>query len=73
VLLALFLYRYRHRRRVQAFLTKYTPFKVAPYTDLERKRSSLGAGLLFTDGCHGDALMTEKRGTVDYGAFSPRP
>ena len=74
VLLALLLYRYRRTRRVQAFLNKYTPFKATPYTENEKKRSSMGAGLLFTDGCHGDALMTEtNRGTVGYGTMQPSP
>jgi hypothetical protein len=74
VLLALLLYRYRRTRRVQAFLNKYTPFKATPYTETEKKRSSMGAGLLFTDGCHGDALMTEtNRGTLGYGTMQPSP
>jgi hypothetical protein len=73
VLLALLLYRYRRKRRVQAFLTKFTPFKVSPYTDDERKRSSMGAGLLFTDGYHGDALMQDKRSTLGYGSILPPP
>ncbi|KAL2192545.1 hypothetical protein P885DRAFT_64819 [Corynascus similis CBS 632.67] len=69
VLLALILYKYRRNRRVQSFLNRYTPFKTSAYTDLERKRSSLGAGLLFTDGCHGDALMQETRGALGYGTM----
>jgi hypothetical protein len=73
VLLALLLYRYRHKRRVQAFLHKFTPFKVSPYTDLEKKRSSMGAGLLFTDGSHGDVLMHEKRSSLGYGTILPAP
>ena len=73
VLLALILYKYRHKRRVQAFLNKFTPFKVAAYSDLEKKRSSMGAGLLFTDGYHGDALMNEKRTSLGYGAILPAP
>ncbi|KAK4131289.1 hypothetical protein BT67DRAFT_388618, partial [Trichocladium antarcticum] len=31
----------------------------------------IGAGLLFTDGCHGDALMSEKRRTFGYGTVMP--
>ncbi len=73
VLLALLLYRYRHKRRVQAFLNKCTPFKVSAYTDSEKKRSSMGASLLFTGGYHGDALMNEKQSTVGYGAILPAP
>ena len=73
MLLALVLYKYRHKRRVQAFLNKYTPFKVSAYSDLEKKRSSMGAGLLFTDGYHGDALMNEKRSSLGYGAILPTP
>ncbi len=73
MLLALVLYKYRHKRRVQAFLNKFTPFKVAAYSDLEKKRSSMGAGLLFTDGYHGDALMAEKRSSLGYGAIFPPP
>lgn len=65
------LYRYRRKPRVQAFLTKFTPFKISPYTRAERDRSSIGAGLLFTDGCHGDALMTEKTHTLGYGTILP--
>lgn len=73
MLLALFLYRYRRARRVQAFLIKYTPFRVSPYTDDEKKRSSMGGGLLFTDGYHGDALMGERRSTLGYGTIPPPP
>lgn len=73
VLLALLLYRNRHKRRVQAFLTKFTPFKMSGYTDLDRKRSSMGGGLLFTDGYHGDALMNEKRSSLGYGTGLPPP
>lgn len=73
MLLALLLYRYRHKRRVQAFLTKFTPFKTSAYTDIEKKRSSMGADLLFTDGYHGDALMNEKRSSFGYGTVLPAP
>lgn len=71
VLLALLVYTNRRRPRVHAFLVKYMPFKVSPYSDLQRKRSSLGADLLFTDGSHGDALMTEHRGGAGYGTMVP--
>ncbi len=73
MLLALILYRYRHKRRVQAFLNKCTPFKVSGYSDLEKQRSSMGAGLLFTDGYHGDALMNEKPATPSYSAILAAP
>lgn len=73
VFLALFLYKYRRTRRVQAFLSRFTPFTVAPYTDLEKKRSSMGAGLLFTDGYHGDVLMDEKRHSIGYGTILAPP
>ncbi|KAL2168164.1 hypothetical protein VTG60DRAFT_332 [Thermothelomyces hinnuleus] len=69
VLLALVLYKYRHKRRVQAFLAKYTPFRTSGYTDIEKKRSSMGAGLLFTDGSHGDVLMQQNRSTFRYGTM----
>lgn len=65
-LLTLLLFRYRHNRRVRAFLGKFSFLNLSPYSRIE-KRSSMGAGLLFTDGHHGDALMNEKRATVDYG------
>jgi hypothetical protein len=75
VLLALLLYRYRRTRRVQAFLAKCTPFKVAPYSDLEKQRSSMGADLLFTDGHHGDVFLSsnEKRHSLGYGTILPPP
>ncbi|KAK4173343.1 hypothetical protein QBC36DRAFT_336058 [Triangularia setosa] len=67
ILIAL-LYRYRRTRRVQAFLTKCTPFKIAPYTKKEKKRSSMGNGLLFSDvGDAADSAMYEKRGSLNYG------
>ncbi|KAJ4291259.1 hypothetical protein N0V88_006260 [Collariella sp. IMI 366227] len=62
VLIALLLYKYRHKRHIHAFLARFT--KASPYSDLKRKRSSMGGGLLFTDGHHGDALImseAEKR------------
>ncbi|KXX80200.1 hypothetical protein MMYC01_204255 [Madurella mycetomatis] len=71
--LAALIYRYRRTRHVQAFLRKFTPFKISPYTKSEKKRSSMGAGLLFTDGLLGDALMNEKRSTVGYGTTLPPP
>ncbi len=61
LLLALLLYKYRYKRRVQIFLARFTPFKMAPYTQLEKKRSSIGQDLLYTDGRHGASLVTEKR------------
>ena len=63
VLLALLLYKYRYKHHVQAFLGKVTPFEISPYTKWERKRLSVGAGLLFSDGYHGDTLMGEKWST----------
>jgi hypothetical protein len=63
VLLALLLYKYRYKRHVQAFLGKVTPFRISPYTKSEKKRSSMGAGLLFTNGYHGVTLINEKRST----------
>lgn len=70
-MLALLLYKYRHTRRVQKFLNKFTPIKTSPYTKAERNRSSMGGGLLFSDGSHGDALMTEKTGAHHYGTILP--
>jgi len=48
ILLAL-VYKYRRHRRVQTILIKYTPFNVSPYSKSEKKRSSMGADLLFWD------------------------
>ncbi|KAK3317288.1 hypothetical protein B0T19DRAFT_289029 [Cercophora scortea] len=76
ILLAL-LYRYRRTPRVQALLTKYTPFKISPYTPTEKKRSSMGKGLLLFDRDHepsdSHSLYTEneKRNTLtNYGTLS---
>ncbi|AEO68357.1 uncharacterized protein THITE_128078 [Thermothielavioides terrestris NRRL 8126] len=33
----------------------------------------MGAGLLFTDGHHGDVLMNEKRTSIGYGTLLPSP
>ena len=63
VLLALLLYKYRYKRRVQGFLGKFPRVSVSSYTKWEKKRSSMGESLLFTDGYHGEALMNEKWGT----------
>ncbi|KAL1837292.1 hypothetical protein VTJ49DRAFT_4058 [Mycothermus thermophilus] len=74
-LLVLLLYKYRRTRRVQSFLIKYTPLKISAYTAAEKKRSSMGAGLLFTDGSYGDALIDEKTTTTTpasgYGTITP--
>ncbi|KAL2260374.1 hypothetical protein VTK26DRAFT_5615 [Humicola hyalothermophila] len=73
VLLALLLYRYRHTRRVRSFLARFSPSGLTGYTRFERKRSSMGNSLLFSDGSHGDALLNEKRAssfagiTLNYG------
>lgn len=58
---------------MQAFLAKYTPFKILPYTKSDKKRSSMGDGLLFSDGQHGDALMNEKTSAFGYGTILPAP
>jgi hypothetical protein len=63
VLLALLLYKYRYKRHVQAFLGKVAPFRTSSYTRSEKKRSSIGAGILFTDGDHEDTMMNEKWAT----------
>ncbi|KAL2021890.1 hypothetical protein VTK56DRAFT_6485 [Thermocarpiscus australiensis] len=73
VLLALLLYRYRRTRRVQTFLIKFAPFKISPYTKAEKKRSSMGAGLLFSCAGPGESPMNEKRSTLDYGTILPAP
>ncbi|KAG7291978.1 hypothetical protein NEMBOFW57_002007 [Staphylotrichum longicolle] len=55
---------YRYKRHVQSFLGRLNPFQTSPYAKLQKKRSSLEAGLLFTDGCHGDTWMNEKRNST---------
>ncbi len=60
VLVALLLYKYRYKRHVQAFLGKFGPSWISPSTKWAAKRSSIGAGLLFANGCHADRLMNEK-------------
>ncbi|KAM7219646.1 hypothetical protein V8F06_005027, partial [Rhypophila decipiens] len=73
VLLAL-LYKYRRTRRVQSFLHKFTPFKVAPYSKLDRKRSSMGSDLMF--GCRGEEepYSDEKRPwSTNYGSMHATP
>ena len=57
--MALLLYKYRYKGRVQDFLAKFTPVKRAPYSQRGKKRSSIGQDLLFTDGCHGDSIMNQ--------------
>ena len=73
LVLALLLYKYRYKDRVRGFLDKFTPFGVAPYTQLDKKRSSLDQDLLFTDrDDHGgvSSAMSEKHPNV---LLSPPP
>jgi len=61
VLVALLLYKYRYRRHVKAFLGKVLrTFRTSPYTRSEKKRSSIGTDLLFTDGGHERTSMHQK-------------
>ncbi|KAM7204218.1 hypothetical protein V8F20_003631, partial [Naviculisporaceae sp. PSN 640] len=69
VLVAL-LYKYRRTRRVQSFLIRFTPLKIAPYSKLDRKRSSMGSDLMF--GCRGEQepYTDEKRTwSMNYGSM----
>lgn len=74
ILMAL-LYKYRKHRRVQTILIKFTPFPISPYTKSEKKRSSMGAGLLFWDERDpNEAAMAEKRQSQpNYGSVLPPP
>ncbi|KAK4225202.1 hypothetical protein QBC38DRAFT_483522 [Podospora fimiseda] len=70
ILLAL-LYRYRQTRQIQALRSKVKPFKLTPpYSKREKKRSSMGNGLLFSDiGDCRDWTLYEKRCRSDYGTL----
>ncbi|EAA30850.1 hypothetical protein NCU05826 [Neurospora crassa OR74A] len=71
--LFLLLYKYRRNARVQNFLIKYTPLKVAAYTKRDKKRSSMGKGLLLEDDEPTSPTMTEKGKNVNYGTILPAP
>lgn len=69
------LFKYRRTARVQNFLTKYTPLKVAAYTKRDKKRSSMGKGLLYEDEPTSPTspTMQEKGKAINYGTILPAP
>lgn len=67
------LYKYRRTAPVQNFLIKCTPLKVAAYTKRDKRRSSMGKGLLYEDDEPSSPTMTEKGKKIDYGTILPAP
>lgn len=52
---------------MQPIIAKFTPFKISPYSEKEKKRSSMGAGLLFWDERDPGAMTAEKRQSEGLG------
>ncbi|KAK3400636.1 hypothetical protein B0T20DRAFT_347823 [Sordaria brevicollis] len=69
------LFKYRRTARVQNFLIKFTPLKVAAYTKRDKKRSSMGKGLLYEDepSSPTSPTMQEKGKGINYGTILPAP
>lgn len=70
LLLSLLLYKYRYKSRVQAFFARFAPFRRAPYTQMEKKRSSISEGLLVSHYSDGDSLMASNRSSALLAATS---
>ncbi|KAK1781435.1 hypothetical protein QBC45DRAFT_321156 [Copromyces sp. CBS 386.78] len=75
VILFALLFKYRRTACVQNFLIKYTPFRVAAYTKRDKKRSSMGKGLLYEDEPSSPTSPTtqEKGKAINYGTILPAP
>lgn len=75
LVLFILLFKYRRHPKVQNFLIKYTPLKVAAYTKRDKKRSSMGKGLLYEDEPSSPTTptMQEKGKAVNYGTILPAP